>query len=380
MTVSKKKIFFMMSTLRGGGAEKVLIDILKRFDYDKYEVELGLIFPIGVYLKDLPKEVKVRALYPQGKFKLRVYNKLIFQWPQKFNLDFIPKLYYNLLFKEKYDVEIAFMEGLSTKYLAWKNKNGAKRIAWVHIDLVNNHYTKKFFKTSEEESWYYKQFDKIVFVSKDSKKAFNEKFDVNGTPQFIQNNLIPLPEIMEKGNAFEVQKKAFTLVSVGRLEDQKCFDRLVRLGDRLNADNYDFEIWIVGQGPLLDTLKQQVKDLSLERNIKFLGYQTNPYPFIKAADIYINTSLAEGYPLTVCEAICLNKAVVCTHNSGSEEILGNSEFGLLVDHDDESIYQGVKSLMDNPEKLTHLRNQASIRAIEFDEEKVMSEIFDLIES
>jgi len=370
----------MMSTLRGGGAEKVLIDILRRFDFDKYEVELGLIFPVGVYLKDLPKEVKVRALYPKGKFKLRLYNKLIFQWPQRFNLDFIPKLYYNLLFNEKYDVEIAFMEGLSTKYLTWKEKKGAKRIAWVHIDLVNNHYTKKFFKTSKEESWYYKQFDKIVFVSKDSKNAFNQKFDVKGTPQFIQNNLIPLPEIMEKGDAFNVQKKGFTLVSVGRLEDQKCFDRLVRLGDRLNADNYEFEIWIVGQGPLLDTLKQQVKDLSLERNIKFLGYQTNPYPFIKAADIYINTSLAEGYPLTVCEAICLNKPVVCTHNSGSEEILGQSEYGLLVDHDDESIYQGVKSLMDDPEKLAHLKEQASIRADKFDEGKVMSEIFDLIES
>ncbi|HSJ66571.1 MAG TPA: glycosyltransferase [Anditalea sp.] len=380
MTQSKKKIFFMMSTLRGGGAEKVLLDILKRFDYNKYDVELGLIFPIGVYLKDLPKEVKVRALYPEGRFMLRVYNKLIFQWPQKFKLDFIPKLYYNILFKKTYDVEIAFMEGLSTKYLAWKNKRGAKRIAWVHIDLVNNHYTKEYFKSSSEESWYYKQFDKIVFVSKDSKNAFNEKFDVSGTPQFIQNNLIPLPEIMEKGDAFEVQKKAFTLVSVGRLEDQKCFDRLIRLGDRLNADNYEFEIWIVGQGPLLDKLKQQVKELSLEKNVKFLGYQTNPYPFIKASDIYINSSLAEGYPLTVCEAICLNKAIVCTHNSGSEEILGKSEYGLLVDHDDESIYQGVKSLMDDPEKLAYYRQQASIRAIKFDEDKVMAEIFDLIES
>jgi len=380
MTQVKKKVFFMMSTLRGGGAEKVLLDILKRFDYDKYEVELGLIFPIGVYLKDLPKEVKLRALYPKGKLKLRIYNKLIFEWPQKFHFDFIPKLYYNFLFREQYDVEIAFMEGLSTKYLAWKNKRGAKRIAWVHIDLVNNHYTKQFFKSSTEESWYYKQFDKIVFVSKDSKKAFNQKFNVEGTPQYIQNNLIPLPEIMEKGDAFEVQKKSFTIVSVGRLEDQKCFDRLIRLGDRLNADNYEYEIWIVGQGPLLDILKQQVKDLSLERNVKFLGYQTNPYPFIKAADIYINTSLAEGYPLTVCEAICLNKAVVCTHNSGSEEILGQSEYGLLVDHDDESIYQGVKSLMDNPGKLTHMRNQAGIRSIKFDENKVMSEIFELIES
>jgi len=369
----------MMSTLRGGGAEKVLLDILKRFDYEKYDVELGLIFPIGIYLKDLPTQVKLRALYPKRKFLLRVYNKLIFQWPQKFNLDIIPKTYYNILFKEKYDVEIAFMEGLSTKYLTWKNKKGAKRIAWVHIDLVNNHYTKKFFKNIAEESWYYKQFDKIVFVSKDSKKAFNEKFDVKCTPQFIQNNLIPLPEILEKGDAFNVQKKTFTLVSVGRLEDQKCFDRLIRLGDRLHADNYSFEIWIVGQGPLLDILKQQVKDLSLERNIKFLGFQTNPYPFIKAADIYINTSLAEGYPLTVCEAISLNKAVVCTHNSGSEEILGNSEYGLLVDHDDESIYQGVTSLMDHPEKLNHLINQASIRAIKFDEEKVMSDIYDLIE-
>ncbi|WP_164675145.1 glycosyltransferase [Anditalea andensis] len=370
----------MMSTLRGGGAEKVLLDILKRFDYNKYEVELGLIFPVGVYLSDLPVEVKVRALYPKGKFKLRLYNKVIFQWPQKFKLDFIPKLYYNFLFKEKYDVEIAFMEGLSTKYLAWKNKGNAKRIAWVHIDLVNNHYTKQYFKTSNEETWYYKQFDKIVFVSKDSQRAFNEKFKVNGIPQFVQNNLIPLPEIMEKGEEFEVQKKTFTLVSVGRLEDQKCFDRLVRLGDRLRTDLYDFEIWIIGQGPLLNALKQQVKDLSLEKYIKFLGFQTNPYPFIKAADIYINSSLAEGYPLTVCEAICLNKAVICTHNSGSEEILGKSEYGILVDHDDESIYMGVKSLIDDPEKLVHIRNQAKKRAVQFDENKVMSEIYDLIES
>ena len=354
--INKKSIFILINTLRGGGAEKVLIDILERINYDKYQITLGLVFSGGVHFDKIPSNVQVVYLLPQNTYLLRFFNKIMFEWPKKFGFDSLTRFFVNQRFRDIYDLEIAFMEGLSTKYLSYK-KNAKKRIAWVHTDLKNNHYTSSFFESVEDESQFYNSYDKIVFVSMDSMLEFNELFNVPRNKQVIQSNLIPKSTILLKANEFTVDKKKFTIVSVGRLEIQKAFYRLVEVSKLLKNAGYTFEVWLIGEGELENDLKAQVKLLQLENEFLFLSYKPNPYPFLKAADIYINTSLTEGYPLTVCEAICLGRAVVCTSSPGSREILGDNEYGIITYHDSYSIYAAVKSLIDSPETLLNINQK-----------------------
>ncbi|WP_143960695.1 glycosyltransferase [Litoribacter populi] len=375
--INKKSIFILINTLRGGGAEKVLIDILERINYNKYQITLGLVFSGGVHFEKIPSNVQIVYLLPQNTYLLRFFNKIMFEWPKKLGNDFLTRFFVNYRFRNIYDLEIAFMEGLSTKYLSYK-KNANKRIAWVHTDLKNNHYTSTFFESVEDESQFYNLYDKIVFVSKDSMLEFNELFNVPKNKQVIQTNLIPKSSILLRAKDYTVEKNKFIIVSVGRLEIQKAFYRLVEVAKLLKNTGYVFEVWLIGEGELENDLKAQVQHLQLEKEFIFLGYKSNPYPFLQAADVYINTSITEGYPLTVCEAICLGRTVVCTSSPGSREILGNNEYGIITSHDSFSIYSAVKSLIDNPHMLLEYQSKALVRSEIFDEEKTMLEIENLL--
>ncbi len=99
---------------------------------------------------------------------------------------------------------------------------------------------------------------------------------------------------------------------------------------------------------------------------------------MKEADIYLNTSEAEGYPLVVCEALCLGLAIVATDISGASEILAGSEYGLLVSEKDEDIYKGVKRLMDDASLREKYRAKALQRAEMFDVPTTMAQIYKIL--
>ncbi|MBS9523185.1 glycosyltransferase [Litoribacter alkaliphilus] len=374
---TKRTIFILINTLRGGGAEKVLIDILRRINFDRYEITLGLVFPSGVHINKIPSQVKLIYLMPENPFFSRLLNKIMFEWPNKIGVDFLTKIFINIRFNETYDLEVAFMEGLSTKYLRYKN-NRNKRIAWVHTDLKNNHYTSSLFESVSEESRFYNSYDQIIFVSKESMLEFNEMFGVPKNKQLVQSNLIPRSEILYKSEEFQVSKSKFTIVSVGRLEIQKAFYRLIEVAKFLKNEGYEFEIWLIGEGELEADLKAQVQNLDLTSEVQFLGYKHNPYPYIKAADLYLNTSITEGYPLSVCEAICLGKVVVCTSSPGSREILGDNEFGIITYHESYAIFSSIKQLIDTPELFEEYEEKSLERAKIFDEKKTMREIENIL--
>ena len=106
----------------------------------------------------------------------------------------------------------------------------------------------------------------------------------------------------------------------------------------------------------------------------FNGFVRPAYPYMKVADIFLNTSESEGYPLVLCEALCLGLPVVATEITGAHEILDNSEFGLLVQEDVQDIYQGLKNMIDNDSMRTEYAHKALLRSEIFSVEKVLDEI------
>ena len=97
----------------------------------------------------------------------------------------------------------------------------------------------------------------------------------------------------------------------------------------------------------------------------FLGYQTNPYKYVTRSDLYICSSYSEGFSTAVTEALIVGTPVCTVDVSGMNELLGDSEYGLITDNNEEALYQGIKSLLDDPEKLAYYKKQAQVRGKKF---------------
>lgn len=373
-----KKILFIMSSLSGGGAEKVLIDILNNFNYSEYYVDLFLENGIGVYIKDVPPDVNILSVYKKRTLLIKTVHRIL-KFAKLYNA--YCKLIHVHCFKKKiaarYDVIVSFMEGWPLKYHSTVINRAAKNITWIHLDLFLWHYTSSIMSQDEERK-YYDLMDLLVFVSSDAKKAFQKLYRVHGEHHVVYN-LIDRDKILKRSLQVNVLKQRMTVCSVGRLTEQKRYDRLIRVAKRFKEEGYELDFWILGEGELEHRLKQQCIELNVSERVHFLGFINPPYSHVKAADIYLSTSDAEGFPLVVCEALCLGSAIVATKTTGPMELLDNSKYGILVDKDENAIYDGLKCLIDNPDTLAHYKRMALERAQMFDVSSAMSQIYGILE-
>lgn len=343
----KIKILFCIDTLGGGGAEKLLIDILKRFDYDKYSIDLLVLYERGIYFADIPE--KVSWFFP-GSDKLK---------------------------RRCYDIEIAFLEGYATKYIA-SRRSSAIKIAWVHADLFIYHWTKRYYESNKDEYAVYLRMDKLIFVSENVKNKFLKLFGSFKSELFVVYNLIDQQELFCGLDSISIIKRKFTLCSIGRLTQVKGYQTLIEAAKRLVEDGFDFDLWIVGEGEQRTELEELILHYSLNDVIFLQGFHKDPMPFLKAADVFVSSSLAEGFPLVVCEALCVGLPIVATKNAGSEELLDNGKYGLLIEHDEKLLYRALKSVIESNALRCELRNKALVRARLFDQFKTMNQIYTIL--
>lgn len=371
---NRRRVLIIMSALSGGGAEKVVIDYLKRFDRSKFKIDLCLVVKQGVYLSEVPSDVNLLSLYENNSFFPYRFEHIV---SRLLRINLFQRLRTRRVVKDKYDVVLSFMEGIPVKFHQYLFDRAPKHISWVHIELVRNHYTKGCFYNFVDERNIYSRMDTIVSVAKETENQVKELFGVD-TEYKVLLNPIDRDDIILHSSSKNVTKSKFTICSVGRMTEPKRFDRLIRASARLKSKGYDFELWLVGQGDLEDSLKEMSRDLGLDNIVKFLGFQSPSYPFIKQADLFVSTSEVEGFSLVICEALCLGVPVISTRTAGPTEILANSKYGLLCDHDDESIYKAIKSMMDSPEQLAHYRKMAEERGAIFDITSTMKQFEDLL--
>ena len=370
-----------MPDLPSGGAEKVLIDILRNFDYSTYEVTLLLKYRQGVYLMDIPSEVRFKTMFGPSNIWIERWHRLlrIFHC-YHFYHSIVHKLV--LLFTLrglKFDTIVSFMEGEAVRLHSYIMDKATNNVSWVHIDLKTKHWTQVFFKNDNQENTIYEKMDKIVFVSQEAKKKFLELFNVNSEKCKVQYNLIDTTTIQKLANSMSVKKDKLTVCMVGRLNPQKRYERALHVVKRLKEDGLDFVLWILGEGNLENQLRTLIGELEIEDCVQLKGFVKPSYAYMKSADIYWNTSDAEGYPLVVCEALCLGLPVVATSICGTKEILGNGRYGCLTLEDEDDIYKKIKEMMLSE----HLRQEYATKALEgascFDTQKVMNEIYQILQ-
>lgn len=364
-----KKIAFIMPDLRGGGAEKVLIDILRNIDKVKFKITLILLEKEGVYVQKIPSGIEVI----EARSKLgKIPKKIWIRW-----IKYSPKSFYRYIIKDKFDTEIAFMEGFATKLVANSSNNSSKKIAWIHTDLLNFHWTKKIYINNREEENCYNLFEKIIFVSNDAKTSFKELFNENKTDKMVIYNPIIEHEIIEKSNQFNIEFNEFTLISVGRLIPVKGYDRLIKVHSEL-VKEYPHKLIILGEGKEKLKLEELITRLGVDSTVELKGFKKNPYPYIKKADLFISSSKMEGYPLVISEAIILEKAIIATNTTGPREILLNGEYGIICENSEEGIKDELKSILEDKTKIELLEKKSRERKKYFNYIKIIKEIENII--
>lgn len=391
----RKKVLFLIHTLQVGGAEKVLVNLVNNMDSKKYDITVMTVINTGAFREELNDNIRYKTIFNIPKLKKKQENKKsgnilggtskIKQTLLKFygffwrhaNCEKIYKKYVN----DDYDVEIAFLEGVTTKILSASTNEKAKKIAWLHVDLIKEAKTDKFFKSLGEEKSVYEKFDNVVAVSKVVKDQFIKKLSFEQVEKvLVKYNVIDEKMIISKSEeSLDFEKDNFTLCTIGRLASQKGYDRLLRIVKRLNEDDLKFDLWIIGVGPEEKNLRDFIQENNLS-NVKMLGYQQNPYKYIRKSDAFVCSSIAEGFSTVVSEAIILGKPIVTTDCAGMKEMLGeNNEYGIVTENSEEKLYEGLKKFLSDKEIYNFYKKEILKRKSMFSLEKAVLEVEKLIE-
>lgn len=370
-----KRILFVIDSLNGGGAEKILLDVIGGLDKELYEIDLQVIWNRGYYLERIPSCVNYHSIISDfsnsflGKAKRRAFEILL----KRGNGQLLHKLF----IRKKYDVEIAFLEGASTKIVSGAS---CRKIAWVHIDMQANTWYEQFYSSHNQTTRTYRNFDKICHVSNALKEVFIEKFGISDKCVVVYNPVDEkeIKKLSQLPATTSIRAKEKVFVTVGRLEKQKGYDRLIAAAARLNKQQYRFKIAILGSGSLEEELMQQCYELGVQEQVEFLGYQPNPYSIISQADVFICSSRSEGFSTAVTEALVLGIPVITTDCAGMDELLCGGSCGMIFQNSVDGIENGMKLILDNETIEQNLRMAAQKRGNDFTMNTSMKHIEEII--
>ncbi len=379
-----KKLLFINGHLNAGGVEKSLIDILTHLDYTKYEVDLLLFEGLGDYAEQLPTQVHVklcdlkntygavlpsllRCIKENDWFCFRM--RLIFLLVKLFGVEKL-SLSQNLLTGGKhYDCAIGFRSGFCTQIASFA-VNADRRITWWHHGKVN---VDQSYLTDVRNC------DQIVVVSDSCQKMLSEVFPSLSSKMVVIPNMLDVTEIREKSKAFfpDMDNEDIQIVSVGRLAEEKHFENAVYAASFLKHEGIAFQWHLVGDGPARTELEDQVKSLGLADCFFFKGNQTNPYPYLKSADLFAHPSYVESQGIVVMEAMALGIPCVVTKSLGPCEFIQDNENGILTEQSPEDFAEKVMQIFSNQQLYQKIKNNTACPN-QFLPEQIMLKIDELL--
>lgn len=394
-----KKLLFIINTMGQAGAEKALVELLKRLNsMGKYELYLYTIIPCGEMFKAVPDKVHILSkriyTYSVVSFRgrliiMRMIIRAFFYKLTGFRLiKFLignikeqkasgrklqpDKLFWRLLaegrpdLNDKYDLAVAYIEGASTYFLADKVKAG-KKAAFVHIDYERAGYTPFMDRDC------YGKMDRIYVVSRGVEKKFCNVYPEYRQKVRLFRNMLNREEIIEKANSgtgFTDDFDGIRLVTVGRLHYQKGYDIAIEALERIINDGYKVRWYVIGEGAERARLEKLIKEHHVEDSFILMGKKDNPYPYVKQADIYVHATRYEGKSIAIEEAQILGKAIAASDCTGNCEQIVSGHDGVLFPLTVENIARELKWLIDNPgirdkyEKNTKVKNLEHPKDIE----------------
>ncbi len=355
-----------MPSLIGGGAEKVLITLLSNLNQQQYDITLLVISNKGIYFDHIPPGVTLCTLFNND-----LLQRGLIHLHRKINLSFLFKYYVNRKIKTEYDIGISFLDGVYSDFLIVLDKKVHKLITVVHSSYKSYINRSKFIAGAYKKRLVrkYHKFDAIVSVSNDALKEFQSMLGSYKRMAVIYNP-VEKTQIMVQSRAFEVTfaREQIHLIAVGSLLPVKGYDNLIAACKKLQTDGYRFKLRILGRGFLKTKLEDQIRRAGLSDYVQLLGFKANPYPYIRGSDIFVMSSVAEGLPTVLIEAMVLGLPVLVTGCPGCREIVQGGEYGVMVEQGVHELYQGLRMLMDDKGLREYYHFQSLQRSKDFDKQ------------
>lgn len=328
----KKRILFVLPSLQGGGAERVIVTLLKHLNRDIFELHLALVAKEGAYLSDVPDDIPI---YDLGVKRVRyaLFSMLKLIW----------KLKPDIVFSTLGHLNIAL---IMLKPLMPINTRIIVREAITVTQFIQYNSSPRIW------TWFYRIFykyaDLIVCQSEDMKKDLVENFLV---PEYkairIYNpvDFAAVSKLASSGqNPFSRCSSFPNIIAIGRLDFQKGYDRLLRAMPHLLKEYPNAKLWVLGEGKLELELRKLAKELGLTEHVEFVGFQKNPYLWLKHADLFVLASYYEGLPNVLLEAIaCGCPICVFDHPGGTREVLNLLGLTDRLITDNKELYQYLDS-------------------------------------
>jgi len=372
----KQKVLFFISSLEGGGAERVIVDILRYIDKNRICPVLVLLYPFenSPYKEYLSKNVRIiiikrksNSFFEQIKQFIAFVKTVYRERPQlilsMLTHNNIMAILAGMLFKINV---IASEHNILGEVI--KTKEGKRMLGLSTAILVR---------------LLYRYADMIVAVSEEIKKNLIEEFKTSSEKIKVIYNPVDMERITELGNV-SVKHPFFIdnvpiIIGMGRLARQKGFNVLIKAFSRVVRE-MDARLIILGEGAERETLEEFTTELALADKISFPGFQKNPYPFLSNADIFVLSSRYEGLPMAVLEAMACGVPVVATDcKSGPREILQDGKYGLLVPVEDEvALSEGILKLLKDKSLRENFSALSKERAMDFSVGKIVKKYEELI--
>lgn len=362
-----ENILFVIDSLNCGGAEKSLLSLLNNIDYSRYKIDI-LLFKrggelekflspkvnilnspeyfryIGGYINNISKmeKLKFKAYRMKTSINLRLNN--ISQKTKHSEQVVYGSI--NRILKageKKYDVAIAYSQGFPTYFVSEKVK-ARKKLAWINCDYVKTKYDK------EIDNEFYANIDSIITVSKFAYDSIsNMKYGYKEKLKIVLDIVDPtlIKNLSLKEDAVELKTDEFNILTVGRLATVKGYDLAVNTAKLLKKSGYSFKWYVIGEGPERYEIEKDIKEKKLENEFILLGTQTNPYPYMRACNLYVQTSRKEGFGLAVMEAKILKSLIITTDFDTATELIENNKDGYIVSKNEVDIYNAIVNVMTN---------------------------------
>ena len=368
-----KHVLFIINSLRFGGAEHMLLNILQQIDYNRYDVSLVYFVKDGIYVSEIPQRVKIIRPFTKGT---RLSNVLCFLLKK---LGLLKKWYERRILSSigYYDAIISYLEGFPVLVHSLITERGKENISFIHTDLkaFPDAIQQLGGKDCCQEA--YNKMDKLVFVSQTALDSFNKVFpDVTSTLTVLPN-FIDIQGVLKKGNDYEVEKKGYTVTAISRLAPVKGIEIIPSIAAAIKARGEEVHFFIVGDGSERKSIEDLIQSNGVPDLVKLAGYQENPYPYLKIADIYLSTSISEGMPLTFCEAMAFGKPIVASRTAGSEYML-DENIGIIVERTASSFVEAILSLIHNKEKREKMGCIAREKSLNYGSEPYMRALYTML--
>lgn len=368
----KKRVFIAIHYLEIGGAEMSLIGLLQALDYTQYDVDLFVYSHRGELMRYIPKEVNllpeigaysyiekpIKDALKHGyigvslgrlwaKFQFRNYAK---KHPLK---DGAPLMQYvaenvslflpSLQKYGEYDLAISY---LTPHHIVLQKVQAKKKVAWIHTDYsrIGVHI--------EKELPIWSGYDHIISISPDVTRNFLQVFPSLKDKIVEMENILSSDFVRSRAEEpadipfTKNSESVFYLLSVGRYTEAKNFDNVPDICKRINQ-KLKVKWYIIGYGNDEDLIRKRIEEAGIQEHIILLGKKENPYPYIKACDIYVQPSRYEGKAVTVREAQILCKPVVVAHYATAPSQVQHGVDGVIVPQDNEGCAEGIIKFIEN---------------------------------